>query len=339
MRNLRSITLLTLLFIGSIAYSQGEEAILQYIKAYKELAISEMQRTGVPAAIKLAQGIHETGAGQSILVRKSNNHFGIKCKSSWRGQTVKHTDDAPNECFRAYDTPLESYVDHSDFLRNNSRYASLFELTPTDYKGWAHGLKRAGYATNPKYPQIIISLIEKYDLQSYTLIAMGKKQPEAEILVSDKTIVTPETENRALVSYAEQAEKAAKAYSVSYPQSEFKINDTRVVWIGKGTSFLALAEKYSLPLARIFEFNDLAPHDFATEDQLVFLQRKKKTGNAEHHLVKEGETLHSICQMQGLRMENLLSYNHLKPGMMPAAGSILYLRQPAPSLPALATGK
>ncbi|RYY61943.1 MAG: mannosyl-glycoprotein endo-beta-N-acetylglucosamidase, partial [Chitinophagaceae bacterium] len=164
--------------------AQNSEVIEDYISTYKDIAISEMQRTGVPASIKLAQGIHETMAGTSVLVKKSNNHFGIKCKSNWTGPSVSHTDDAPNECFRKYEMPEESYRDHSDFLRNNTRYASLFNLDPLDYAAWANGLKKAGYATNPRYPQIIIRLVEDYHLQDYTLIAMGKPVPGKEEIVA-----------------------------------------------------------------------------------------------------------------------------------------------------------
>ena len=137
---------------GLTATAQSPEVISNYIATYQSIAISEMQRTGVPAAVKLAQGIHETTAGTSELVKKSNNHFGIKCKSDWTGEKVSHTDDAPHECFRKYDDPLQSYRDHSDFLKSSSRYSSLFKLDPLDYEAWAYGLKKAGYATNPKYP-------------------------------------------------------------------------------------------------------------------------------------------------------------------------------------------
>ena len=143
-------------FTAAILVAQDGVTIREYISKYKDIAIAEMQRTGIPASIKLAQGIHETSAGTSVLVQKSNNHFGLKCKTEWTGMTVKHTDDAPNECFRKYSNPADSYKDQSDYLRNSPRYASLFELDPTDYKSWAAGLKSAGYATNPKYAPVLI---------------------------------------------------------------------------------------------------------------------------------------------------------------------------------------
>src|SRR5436190_16848703 len=141
----------------------------QYIALYKDIAIREMKRMGVPAAITLAQGILETESGNSVLVKKSNNHFGIKCKSSWTAGGVSHDDDAVGECFRTYKTAEESYRDHSNYLRGSERYSFLFDLKATDYKGWSYGLKKAGYATNPKYPNILIKNIEQYNLQQYTL--------------------------------------------------------------------------------------------------------------------------------------------------------------------------
>ena len=182
---MQKLKILFLLF-ASLAFrnsfAQQDPVVIEYINNYKELAIEEMQRTGIPASIKLAQGIHETSAGTSDLVRRSNNHFGLKCKSEWTGMTVKHTDDAPNECFRKYESSKDSYKDQSNYLKKSPRYASLFELDPTDYKAWAFGLKKAGYATNPKYSQVLIKLIEEYDLQDYTMIALGKLKHGQETL-------------------------------------------------------------------------------------------------------------------------------------------------------------
>src|SRR5688572_19781388 len=162
----------------------------QYIELYKDFAVREMKRMGVPAAITLAQGLLETESGNSSLVRKSNNHFGIKCKSTWTAGGVSHDDDAPGECFRTYKDAEESYRDHSNFLRGSERYAFLFNLDPSDYKGWAHGLKKAGYATNPKYPSILIRRIEQYNLQQYSL-AGAREVPkfDAKKFKSDPEIV------------------------------------------------------------------------------------------------------------------------------------------------------
>src|SRR5689334_3011252 len=182
MQNIRLLFLFTFLAAGIAGRTQGNETVLQYIDTYKAIAVAEEQRSGVPASITLAQGIHETMAGTSDLVLQSNNHFGIKCKAGWTGESVSHDDDRKGECFRKYDDPKDSYRDHSDFLKTGQRYAFLFELDPLDYQKWAYGLKKAGYATNPKYPQILIKLIEDYHLQDFTLIAMGKMEAGQEMI-------------------------------------------------------------------------------------------------------------------------------------------------------------
>ena len=319
-------------FSGKLLFAQSSEVIQKYIDTYKDIAIEEMNRTGVPAAITLAQGIHETSAGQSDLVRKSNNHFGIKCKAEWSGPSVTHDDDARGECFRKYDDPMDSYKDHSDFLKTRSHYAFLFKLDPTDFEAWAYGLKKAGYATNPRYPQILIKLIRDYNLEDYTLIALNRK--------TDNNIVTLVNTggSRDVNSQSIPAVSIETVSPVQYPSGLFKINETKVIFISKGTSYLKLAEENDISLARLFEFNDLRSSlDIAQVDQLLFLQRKRKKGAGEYHIVMQGETLHDIAQNEGIRMESLLGYNFLKYGMQPKAGEKLYLQNDAPSMPKLVT--
>jgi LysM repeat protein len=340
MRTLRNSILVLLLFAGSALRAQNPETITRYINEYKDLAIEEMKRTGVPAAIKLAQGIHETSAGTSVLVVKSNNHFGIKCKANWTGASVSHTDDAPNECFRKYEKPDQSYRDHSDFLKNSSRYAALFKLDPLDYEGWAYGLKKAGYATNPKYPQVIIKLIREYQLQEYTLIALGKSAIQSEVLVKNddmrqEPLVVPAINKTEIIQAPVETVSKIVTEPV-YPEGEFRINDTRVIYARKGIPFLSIAEQYNIPLARLFEFNDLSQKEIVEKDQLIFLQRKRKTGNAEYHIVKANETLYDIAQAEAIRLEALLDYNMLKQGMKPAIGEKLYLKTRATAAPQLA---
>jgi flagellum-specific peptidoglycan hydrolase FlgJ len=174
------IFLLNLLFFFpvTILVAQKDTAVQQYISRYATLAIDEQVRTGIPAAIKLAQAIHESGAGKGDLALRSNNHFGIKCKSNWTGATAYHDDDEKGECFRAYDSVAVSFRDHSDFLKGSSRYAGLFSLDPTNYKGWADGLRKAGYATNPKYPVLLVKLIEEYDLNRFTVEGLAIQNPQ-----------------------------------------------------------------------------------------------------------------------------------------------------------------
>lgn len=176
--------LLPLILLSSILSGNAQESpspdVLAYIDRYRTLAVDEMVRTGVPAAIKLAQGIIETQAGMGELVSRSNNHFGIKCKSSWTGERVHHDDDEKGECFRKYATAEDSWRDHSEFLRSQPRYAFLFRLDPTDYTGWARGLKSAGYATDPRYPERLIRYIESYRLNELTLTALSLKRGDVE---------------------------------------------------------------------------------------------------------------------------------------------------------------
>src|ERR1700712_2603614 len=182
--NLKCRLAILVLLIGKWLPAQTPDQINEYIQTYKSLAITEMQRSGVPASIILAQGIHETSAGTRDLVIASNNHFGIKCKSSWTGNVVYHDDDARGECFRSYSAAQDSYRDHSDYLSQTPRYASLFKLNPEDYESWAYGLRKAGYATNIRYSQILIKLIQDYNLQQYSLIALGKINSSDEVSVT-----------------------------------------------------------------------------------------------------------------------------------------------------------
>ena len=326
-----------LLMIASFAvHAQQKPSVIEYINTYKALAISEMQRTGIPAAIKLAQGIHETDAGTSELVRKSNNHFGIKCKTAWAGDKVYHDDDARGECFRSYTSPQESYVDHSNFLKSGQRYAFLFELEPTDFEGWAYGLKKAGYATNIKYSQILIKIINDYHLQEYTLIAMGKMNPADEWLAKmSKPVPLPEEVK--IENTTGPDDKTMQEPEVIYPEGEFKINNTRVVYAKAGTALLVIAEQYDVNLKRIMDFNDLEKDEALSKGQLIFLQRKRKVGQQEFHTVQAGETVYDICQFEGVRLESLLEYNHLAKDMQPAEGEKLYLKDRAPARPLLAS--
>ncbi|MDB5206311.1 MAG: LysM peptidoglycan-binding protein [Flavisolibacter sp.] len=328
MKQVKFVLLFVTAFASQSLFAQSRATIEAYILKYRDIAIEEMQRTGVPASITLAQGVHETGAGTSNLVLKSNNHFGIKCKTEWEGEKVYHDDDARGECFRKYNDPTISYRDHSDFLRTRSYYSSLFNLDPTDYEAWAFGLKKAGYATNPKYPQILIKLIRDYNLQDYTLVALGRKQKE---------VASPDWAKNAEVFT--EPEVAFAVSKTVYPQGIFKINDTKVIFIAKGTSYLKVAEEADISLSRLLDFNDMKDGDVAPTDGLLFLQRKRKTGVNETHVVSSGETLYDIAQAEGIRLESLLQYNFLMPGVQVEAGEKLYLTETAPAMPKLAPQK
>jgi LysM repeat protein len=337
------IYLLALLLLPIWVFAQDapSPAVQEYIAAYRELAIREMQRSGVPASIKLAQGILETEAGRSDLVQRSNNHFGIKCKTTWTGEKVFHDDDERGECFRKYASSEDSWKDHSDFLRTQPRYASLFTLDPMDYKGWAHGLKKAGYATNPRYPQILIKYIETYRLNDYSAIALGKTP----VGLDWAALESPAGTDKAVMSGPQEPSMAlpenngdgVRKTTVSYPSGTFMINDTRVVYLEAGASLLALASAHSLRHSWLTDFNDLDPgSDILAQGQLIYLQRKRKHGAQPVHIVAEGESLYSISQQQGIRLESLRSLNRLEPGMEPAVGASLHLQKRADERPALA---
>ncbi len=163
----RKFSLLLLLVCAAFGLGAQNLTREQYIQKYKDIAIKQMQKNKIPASIILAQGCLESSDGNSALARRANNHFGIKCHDGWKGKKFRQDDDARRECFRKYEKAIDSYTDHSNFLRSRSRYASLFDLPITDYKGWAHGLKAAGYATNPKYAQLLIDIIEEYELYKF----------------------------------------------------------------------------------------------------------------------------------------------------------------------------
>jgi len=343
-----------------------------YVNTYKVIAMAEMQRSGVPAAIILAQGIHESEAGTSALVKQSNNHFGIKCKDDWKGQVVYHDDDSRQECFRSYASAADSYKDHSDFLRRSNRYAFLFDLEPTDYEGWAYGLRKAGYATNIRYSQILIKLIKDYNLQQYSLIAMGKMKPADEVVLTMPGVApvtalaadgTPgsggivgsggvgsevagggsaggngTTGGGGTGAGSVGASGAARgggagggevgaAQEVSYPEGQFEINRTKVIYAQAGVSLLSIANQYNVSLPRLLEFNDMKEEDVLVKGQLVFLQRKRKTGSIGFHVVREGETLYEISQSEGIRFKDMLEMNQLNPNSQPATGNKIYLQK------------
>src|SRR5450432_3095130 len=329
---IKLITLWVVMVVGQRLQAQYSNDVINYVNTYKALAMTEMQRSGIPAVIILAQGIHESQAGTSELVLSSNNHFGIKCKDDWKGPAVYHDDDSRQECFRSYSRPEDSYRDHSDFLRGSSRYADLFKYSPDDYEDWAYGLKKAGYATNIHYPQILIKLIHDYNLQQYTLIAMGRMRPEEEIVLrapgSGSPVasgVVPATNPGGGIVGNGTPGGADSPALVQYPEGEFTINNTRVIFAKAGVSLLSIANQYELPLGRLLEFNDLKEEDVLVKDQLLFLQRKRRTGASSFHIVRQGETLYDICQSEGLRYEDLIRMNQVMNGQL-SAGEKIWLR-------------
>ncbi|MEO8860754.1 MAG: glucosaminidase domain-containing protein [Ginsengibacter sp.] len=293
----------------------------QYIAQYKDIAIREMKRMGVPAAISLAQGLLETENGNSELLKKSNNHFGIKCKSSWTAEGVSHDDDAPGECFRVYKTAEDSYRDHSNFLRGGSRYAFLFKLDPKDYKGWAYGLRRAGYATNPKYPDILIKNIEDNNLEQYSLEAAG------EVPVFDASKYTDDPEDKSINDVLKSAgqNENQPGSNIGEP-SKVTINGSRALYVNKGTSLLAVASQNNINLSRLLEINDLQKDGLLEKDQYVFLEKKQREGSKDYYIVQPEETLYDVAQENGILLQSLYDFNGVAAGNNIHAGTKIFLR-------------
>lgn len=319
------LSIVFFLMMGNV-YAQ-RMTVQEYVETYKDAAIAQMKRLGVPASIILAQGILETESGNSDLVKKSNNHFGIKCKSSWTGMSVKHTDDAPNECFRKYTSAEESYRDHSDYLFNTPRYASLFQLAATDYKGWAYGLKRAGYATNPRYPQILISNIEKYNLQQYNFIT----DPQSQLgEVNLSAVALPEIQKGPSPTIEVTTQKETnvfkKLFSGKKNKSNQYFNKLNAVMAFRGTSLLAIATENNIALAKLLEYNDLKEDGLLKEDQWIYLEKKHKEGNRDIYTALQDETLYEVSQNNAVQLSLLAQYNQLAENSRIKTGTIIKLR-------------
>jgi LysM repeat protein len=318
---MKRLFIVVVLFLSAaIAGAQEMLSPEQYIALYKDIAIREMKRMGVPAAITLAQGILETESGNSVLVKKSNNHFGIKCKANWTGASVSHDDDASGECFRLYKTADDSYRDHSNFLRGSERYGFLFKLDVRDYKGWAYGLKKAGYATNPAYPQILIKHIEQYNLQQYTLAA-ADEVPKFDADKYQDDPVEKITEKNAV---DEKVSDEASLLDVS--DKVITVNGSKAVYAGKGTSLLVVATKNSIPLIKMLGFNELAEDGMLVKSQYVFLEKKSKTGENDFYIATEGESLYDIAQKNGIQLQYMLDYNKFRGNEDIKAGTKVYFQ-------------
>ncbi|PSL33069.1 glucosaminidase domain-containing protein [Chitinophaga ginsengisoli] len=331
---LRRFVLVCSFLFGCMPVLKAQQVLItqQYIAKYKDIAIAEMQRSGVPASIKLAQGILETQSGGSWLVQNSNNHFGIKCKNNWTGESVRYDDDARQECFRKYPSAADSYRDHSDFLRNNPRYAFLFQLQEEDYKSWAYGLKQAGYATSNTYPQQLIKLIEDYNLQQYTLEGEGvAKAGTGNARTGDE--VAASKPSKTPVAGTGKATGITKANA---PKGVFQINDRKVILVPAGTSLIQIADQRDIKLRNLVHYNDLPNDDPLPEATFIFLQKKAKSGKNDYHTVAEGESMYDIAQSEGIQLRWLRRRNRMKEGQEPEVGERLALAGYANKTPRLA---
>jgi LysM repeat protein len=290
-----------------------------YIEQYKDIAIAKMKEYGIPASITLAQGILESGSGNSRLAREANNHFGIKCHKEWTGKKIYVDDDEKNECFRKYSKAEDSYNDHSLFLTQRERYAFLFTYETTDYTKWAYGLKQAGYATNPKYPELLIKLIEKYDLSQYDspISKKHRKKQEPETAAAVPGIDSISKPN--LKSIDQVSSKGRKMY---------EINGVKLVIAEKNDSPSSIAGEFGIYSWQIYKYNDLDKKHVIQADEIIFLEKKKKKADKHHsyHVVQQGETLQYISQIYGVRLNHLLKMNKLTEKTRVSAGKKLKLR-------------
>ena len=292
--------LAAIIAVAALAAVDIKAAREAYIQTYSALAVSEMERTGVPASITLAQGLLESGAGRSTLATKAHNHFGIKCGKAWRGEKTYHDDDAPQECFRSYSKDEDSFKDHSDFLRYYDRYKFLFDLELTDYKGWCYGLKQAGYATDPNYAPKLIALIEEFDLTRFdngTIVAVA---PPDEL---EKAVVMP-------AKYDEQ-------FRFSLERTIYQKNGVACIYSVAGDTYDSIALIYDLFPREILRFNDLKEPQELLPGTIVYIQAKKNKApkGLEKYIVGEdGESLREISQRFAVKMRSIERRNKLKKG-------------------------
>ncbi len=274
--------------------------IEQYIEKFAPLAQNEMALFGIPASITLAQGILESNYGNSELTRNAKNHFGIKCHSGWTGKGYYMDDDSAKECFRVYDSDAESYRDHSNFLKGRERYAFLFELEPTDYKSWSKGLQRAGYATNPQYANLLIRIIEERNLTRF----------------DTKKTLDPKKD------YSNPDSVISKL-----PDQIYVFNNIKTVLVKPGQDLKAIADAQHMNLRQLTKYNDMEPDEALTTGQKIYLQPKRGKGFEKFHDVKQGETMRSISQKQGIKLSALYKKNLMAAGEEPLVGQRLCLQK------------
>jgi hypothetical protein len=342
---MKKYIVLFLAYYSLSLFSQNytKEDIHIYIETYYNVAIKKMQEHKIPASITLAQGILESAAGKSELAVNANNHFGIKCHKSWTGKTYHKDDDAKDECFRRYKSPIESFEDHSQFLKA-ARYEKLFTLKITDYKGWAHELKKAGYATHPEYPQRLIRIIEEYGLTIYDqkdftpALADNnraktdpKSEKESRPLFSKKEKTDNSAartsqkqrkqqneflQNRQSVEYGARIKEENEKFSpVSYPytiRTVYSNNGSYFIIAKEGDSFYQIAVDVQLGVGELKLYNDVPYRKYEPQQgEMIYLQRKKPYAATRQHILSANETLRSVAQRYGCRLKSIYKLNHL----------------------------
>lgn len=296
------IYIFCLISLQSFAQMRWNSTYQTYINQYKDLAIEQMLKYNIPASITLAQGLLESGAGTSELTLKGNNHFGIKCHN-WQGRTIYHNDDAENECFRSYDNALQSYEDHSKFLTRHSRYSRLFTLDRTDYRGWAHGLKACGYATNPRYATKLIEIIQLYKLYVY-----DNAQSFDKFMARHNAVDKP-------------VSPGGKLHPI------YRYNDNYYLKARPGDTFKTIGEEVGISYRKIAKYNERDKKDALVAGETIYLKKKKTKADKQYkkrpHIIKNGESMYSIAQFYGIRLKSLYKKNRLSPDYSPRVGDSL----------------
>ncbi len=285
------------------------KAYLDYIVKYSDIAVEQQRLHKIPASIKLAQGLLESAAGLGQLAQISNNHFGIKC-SNWTGDKVYADDDEKGECFRKYKSVRESFEDHSMFLVNRPRYSALFNLEPTDYRGWAHGLKAAGYATDPNYARKLIKLIEDYDLHKYDI---GK---QADMRIADSK------SNEETYTWETASVTTLKGHQI------YRNNGVKCVFSEAGDTYASIANEFEVTEKKILQYNDLKESRELEPGTVVYLSLKKNKASYEFntHVVKDGESMYRIAQKYGMKLKALYDLNNLPYNQGVTLNMVLKLR-------------
>ena len=311
-----------------ISSSAPEVSVHDYVNSYKDLAISEMNRTGIPASITLAQGIIESDCGHSTLAREANNHFGIKCHDDWTGPTFKHNDNRRNECFRKYRKPEESFYDHSDFLKSVSRYSFLFNINSTDYKAWAHGLKKAGYATNPDYANMLIHTIEENNLwyfdRGYNSLSLP---PQTTVAVKEPvTTHSLDSTNKPVISHNGNAAVLARVPRV------MENNRIQYIIVKDGDTRDKLENEFQLLKWELPKYNELKSDFPIIPGQILYLQpkREKAEPGKEYYNTVVGDTMYLISQRFGIKLKRLYEMNRMADGTEPETGKKIWLRSIKP---------
>jgi LysM repeat protein len=318
---------LTIVLPLSILYGQNGSniSVEEYISTYKDLAIDDMKKYGIPASIKLAQGILESGSGNSELAKKANNHFGIKCHKGWTGKTFRMDDDKKNECFRKYRDPKDSYRDHSVFLTTRDRYSGLFELQTDDYRGWAYGLKAAGYATNPRYPELLIRIIEENRLYQYDSGSGGVKSLAANEV---KNGGEAEAIYEEALTFSELFKDKAAVETSRAGRKVFENNGVKFIFIEEGDTYFSLAEEFEIYAWQLWKYNELSRKVPLKTGNILYLEKKRRKAEKDikQHVVKPGESMIYISQVYGVRLKRLYKMNDISKGMEPSVGEALRLR-------------